>query len=185
MRAWHSWKRDGHPGGPNHQAHADPHQWLSRKFGRRRPDGSDRCGVAEHCGQFIRFVDFWAPGVSVHHLFPISRNKRIVVFHNRVHHRAIHRHMSPDQSAVFMYALQGEENHYRSLGLHLALLRNVVLPIRHPTGGLQGCDYSNVRLQSVQKPLPTDIFFRLWHLLCSATHSCDCHVRSHCENFVS
>ncbi len=67
----------------------------------------------------------------------------------------------------------------------VALLRNVVLPVRYSTGTLQRCDYNNVRLQSVQKPLPTHIFSRFWHLFCSASHSCYCPVRPHCENLVS
>lgn len=130
-------------------------------------------------------MDFWARGVLVHHILTVSRNQRILVLHNSVHYREIHRYMSPNQSAVFMHALAGEENYFWGLGFHVPLLRNVVLPVRYSTGTLQRCDYNNVRLQSVQKPLPTHIFFRFWHLFCSASHSCYCPVRLHCENLVS
>lgn len=130
-------------------------------------------------------MDFWARGVPVHHLLPVSRNQRILVLHNSLHYRAIHRYMSPNQSAVFMHPLAREEDHFWSLGFHVSLLRNVVLPVRYPTGSLQGCDYNNVRLQSVQKPLSTHIFCRFWHLFCPAAHSCHCPVRPHCENLVS
>lgn len=96
LRFRNCWQRYGHPGGAHYQTHEDSNQLLPGQFGSGRSDGADGGWLTVHHGQHLWLLGVWPLRVPLHHLLPVSGDQRLLLLHNSVHHREIHRHLPSD-----------------------------------------------------------------------------------------